>query len=112
MTEREPRWVSGLQAAHKRIAQEGTIDVEAAIRFHVWAMSMHRFPTCADIVKRWGCSRATAYRYRNALANAYGVIPPPQEGAQCANGARSSRERGEGSRLGRYHAQVLCGARA
>ena len=53
--------------------------LEGAFRFVLWAQGLHRQPTIADIANHWGCSRATAYRYRQALADAMGehVLPTP-----------------------------------
>lgn len=46
--------------------------LEAAMRVCMWALSMHTLPTVSQIRTRWDVSRATAYRWRTALADALG----------------------------------------
>lgn len=43
---------------------------EAIFLFAAWAAGRHRPPTIAEIVDRWGMSRASAFRYRHALIRA------------------------------------------
>lgn len=56
-----------------------TPTITNAFRFLLWAESLHRQPTVLDIVTRWDCSRATAYRYRNAWLDALGLLPEPSQ---------------------------------
>lgn len=56
---------------------------ELVIRFVVWAHQLHRFPSVEQIRTRFGVSRATAYRWRDALAAAHGIQTPanaPEDG--------------------------------
>lgn len=76
-----PHWLQGLRPfRHKRsetwTSLNGCSSFEAAIRFHLWAASLREFPTPKQIVDRFGCSRAQAYRYREALGRAYGLEVP------------------------------------
>ncbi|MDH2021236.1 helix-turn-helix domain-containing protein [Stenotrophomonas sp. GD03680] len=43
---------------------------EAIFQFAAWATRRRRAPTIAEIVERWGMSRASACRYRQALIRA------------------------------------------
>lgn len=61
----------------RRKSRPGSTPLEQVIRFVSWAQQRHTFPSPRDIHNAFGVSRATAYRWRNALADAYGVIPPP-----------------------------------
>jgi hypothetical protein len=47
--------------------------MEATIRFVDWARSRREIPTSREIAEFLGCSRATAWRYRNALLAAQGA---------------------------------------
>ena len=47
--------------------------MEATIRFVDWARSRRQIPTPREIAAYLGCSRTTAWRYRNALLAAQGV---------------------------------------
>jgi hypothetical protein len=58
------------------VKQKGTAFLENAFRFVLWAQQFHVLPSIAQIVSRWECSRATAYRYRSALADARGLTVP------------------------------------
>lgn len=51
--------------------------IEGAMRFLLWAQSLHDFPTALQIAEKLGCSRACAYRYRQTLADAMGIPCPP-----------------------------------
>lgn len=46
--------------------------LETAMRVCMWALSMHALPTVGQIRMQWGVSRATAYRWRAALADTLG----------------------------------------
>lgn len=46
--------------------------LECVIRFVDWARSRRELPTPREIAEFLGCSRATAWRYRNALLAAQG----------------------------------------
>ena len=52
-------------------AQYGT--TVAICSFMVWSLTQARFPTPTKVMDRFGCSRATAYRWINALALACGI---------------------------------------
>ena len=43
--------------------------IAGAIRFVLWAQALGHTPTLDEIRERWSCSRASAYRYRNALTD-------------------------------------------
>ena len=45
-------------------------------RFIAWAIEQHSFPTPKQVVTRFNTSRATAHRWLNYLAEAYGVDRP------------------------------------
>lgn len=47
-----------------------TSHTEAIFLFAAWATRRRRTPTIAEIVERWGMSRASACRYRQALIRA------------------------------------------
>lgn len=49
---------------------------ELILRFSAWAHTLHRFPTVEAVQERFQVSRATAYRWRNALAAAHGIQCP------------------------------------
>jgi DNA-binding IclR family transcriptional regulator len=46
---------------------------EAIFLFAAWAYSRRRTPSIAEIVDRWGMSKASACRYRQALIRA-GIV--------------------------------------
>ena len=46
--------------------------ISEAFRFVVWAQGLKRQPTIEEIMAHWDCSRASAYRYRNAIMDAMG----------------------------------------
>lgn len=46
--------------------------LECLIRFLDWARSHRQVPTAQEIAEFLGCSRATGWRYRNALLAAQG----------------------------------------
>lgn len=45
-------------------------------RFIAWSIEQSRFPMPEQVVDRFHCSRATAHRWLNCLAEAYGVDRP------------------------------------
>lgn len=55
-------------------AEQGTL--RTVCRFMVWALKQSRFPTPEAVATHFGCSRATSYRWLNALADAQGIEPP------------------------------------
>ncbi len=57
-----------------------TPTLELAFRFVAWAHQLERFPDPEQIQPRFEVSRATAWRWRSALAAAYGIVPPRVEG--------------------------------
>lgn len=54
---------------------------ELILRFAWWAHQLHRFPSMAQIRDHFNVDRATAYRWRSALANAHGIVPPQDTAA-------------------------------
>ena len=46
--------------------------LETAIRMCMWVLPMRGLPTVDQIRTQWGVSRATAYRWRRAFADALG----------------------------------------
>jgi len=88
-----PFWLAGLQRANEsRARRQGqTMTLEHAVRLVLWAQGMRAFPSVRDFVDRWGCNRATAYRWRSALASAYGVVPPPNPPGDSCNERRPGR---------------------
>ena len=46
------------------------------MRFTLWADALRTPLTAERIRNRYGCSRATAYRYRAAYYDAKGICPP------------------------------------
>jgi DNA-binding transcriptional ArsR family regulator len=52
----------------------------AYARFVGWAIEQAQFPTPERVMTRFGISRATAYRWLTALAEAYGVDKPRRDG--------------------------------
>lgn len=66
-----------LSAAHAANRAHGQRRIADCMRVVLWAQRLRRFPSPRDIVDRWDCSYATAYRYRNALADAMGILVPP-----------------------------------
>lgn len=49
-------------------------------RFIAWAIEQTHFPMPEQVVARFHCSRATAHRWLNCLAEAYGVDRPRRYG--------------------------------
>jgi hypothetical protein len=56
-------------------------------RFVAWAIEQHTFPMPEQVINRFRCSRATAHRWLNALAEAYGVDRPKRD---CHNRIREA----------------------
>lgn len=48
-------------------------------RFVAWAIEQNHFPMPEHVQTRFNCSRATAHRWLNALAEAYGVDRPKRD---------------------------------
>ncbi|KHS08004.1 hypothetical protein RM61_07195 [Xanthomonas phaseoli pv. phaseoli] len=44
--------------------------LEVVFLFAAWALSRRTLPTNAEVRKRWGMSRQTAWRYLQAMRNA------------------------------------------
>ena len=59
--------------------RDDTNHLEQVLRFAWWAHQLARFPSVAQVMTRFDVSRATAYRWRNALAAAHGIETPPDE---------------------------------
>ncbi|UHQ21915.1 hypothetical protein LVB77_14700 [Lysobacter sp. 5GHs7-4] len=49
---------------------------EQALRFAWWAHQLHKFPNVQQVIEHFDVCRATAYRWRNALAAAHGIECP------------------------------------
>lgn len=47
------------------------------VAFGLWAARLGKFPTPRQIRERFGISRSASYRWRDMLAEAMGVKPPP-----------------------------------
>ncbi|ALN79487.1 hypothetical protein [Lysobacter antibioticus] len=77
-----PSKKSGKVAAKHDLAGQPTMVVYA--RFLAWAVEQARFPMSEQVVDRFHCSNATAHRWLNFLAEAYGVDRPKLR--QCAKG--------------------------
>lgn len=45
-------------------------------RLIAWAIEQHAFPEAPAVITRFRCSKATAHRWLNFLAEAYGVERP------------------------------------
>jgi hypothetical protein len=48
-------------------------------RFVAWAIEQHHFPMAEQVMDRFGCCKATAHRWLNYLAEAYGVDRPKRD---------------------------------
>lgn len=57
---------SGSVRGNKQIEAGIGSSLEFAMLFARWADGHREIVSFRDIMERWGCSRATAYRYRNA----------------------------------------------
>ena len=74
---------SGASARRRADTPDDFPHQELVIRFVVWAHQLRRFPSVEQIRTRYGVSRATAYRWRDALAAAHGIQTPanaPEDG--------------------------------
>jgi hypothetical protein len=43
------------------------------IRLWKWASALSHFPTIDQVMRHWGCSRATAFRWTAYLAEEFGI---------------------------------------
>lgn len=60
------------------------------LEFGRWAFERESFPTVEDIVERFHVSKATAYRWRNELGQAYRMAElPPNDASRRARTARA-----------------------
>lgn len=66
--------------AHHDFAEYGY--VRTIMEFMKWAHEQDRFPTVDAVRNRFNCSRATAYRWINCLAETYGVGVPGRSGQE------------------------------
>ncbi|MEF3081892.1 hypothetical protein V3391_06655 [Luteimonas sp. SMYT11W] len=84
----EPRWLAGMPKAKRRSSplRGETMTLAHAARVVSWAMTLRQFPAVQDFMQRWECSLATAYRWRTALADGFGVEPPPNPPGTAAIG--------------------------
>lgn len=58
------------------------------LEFGLWAFERESFPTVEDIVERFHVSKATAYRWRNELGQAYRMAElPPNDASRRARTA-------------------------
>ncbi|WP_422507178.1 hypothetical protein [Stenotrophomonas sp. GZD-301] len=61
------------------------------MEFMRWAVELQQFPTVEAIIRRFGVSRATAYRWRSELGETYGLQQlPPNEHALLRCGRTAS----------------------
>jgi transposase-like protein len=60
---------------HSRL--EDSSHMEVVLRFAWWSRQLHRFPNVQQICDHFGVNRATAYRWRHALAASIGIATPP-----------------------------------
>lgn len=54
--------------------------VRSVMEFMKWAHEQDRFPTVPAVQNRFNVSKATAYRWTNALAETYGIDSPVRSG--------------------------------
>jgi hypothetical protein len=64
----------------------------AALRFGAWAHEQRHFPTPEAVMAEFGVSRASAYRWCSALAEAYGFRLEPREKCGADRRMRLVRE--------------------
>lgn len=88
--DREPRWLAGMPKVSEpppRVYSQMTLG--HAARVISWAFSLREFPfpTVQDIMTRWDCSRASAYRWRAALADGFGLELTPNPAGTRTIGA-------------------------
>ena len=67
-----------------------TMTREHAVRLVGWASTLHEFPSVQAICARWECSRASAYRWRAALADGFGIAAPPNPPGTDVSGPREA----------------------
>ncbi|HEL3246030.1 TPA: hypothetical protein UM344_001245 [Stenotrophomonas maltophilia] len=68
------------------------------MEFMRWAVERSEFPTVEAIVRRFGVSRATAYRWRNSLGETYRLETlPPNEHELIRIGSPGAAARGKNS---------------
>lgn len=88
-----PKWLTDMpqaDASTPALARTHGPKMPNAARFVCWAFTLRAFPTVQDIMARWDCSRATAYRWRASLADGFGlVLPPNPAGIGCAASSRA-----------------------
>lgn len=66
------------------------------MEFMRWAVERSEFPTVEDIVRHFGVSRATAYRWRNSLGETYRLETlPPNEHELIRFGSPGAAARGK-----------------
>ena len=56
-------------------------------RFVAWAIEQQNFPMPEQVVTRFNCCRATAHRWLNYLAEAYGVDRPKRDSSGNLRGS-------------------------
>lgn len=66
-------------------------DLERMFRFVAWSTQLERFPTVTQIQAHFGVCVATAYRWRSALAAAYGITAPKLQPGEGGNRVQPSR---------------------
>lgn len=49
------------------------------VRFTAWSHEQMHFPMPEQVIARFNCSRATAHRWLNALADCYGIDRPRRD---------------------------------
>jgi hypothetical protein len=66
--------VKNRNATHFHVAERSVVNsIEFAIRLVDWINDLKRIPTSQEIEQRFDVSRATAYRWRQAMCAARGV---------------------------------------
>ncbi|MEU9859083.1 hypothetical protein [Streptomyces sp. NPDC047974] len=90
MSEKKPR----RSAPQHALAGYNTTRI--VMEFMRWAVELSDFPTVEAIVRHFGVSRATAYRWRNSLGETYRLETlPPNEHELARIGSPGAAARGK-----------------
>lgn len=71
-------------------SEHGTLIFQQMMRFCAWMQSRRTFPMAAEVADHFDVSRATAYRWLRAWADANGVQRPAPGSPMPRPAARSS----------------------